>query len=174
MTAKRVHIERSVVISSEPFERVAARLETGVGHHDMPAVARSIAASKIYAERERVVNAATGQSGFMETARFEMGEVLRKETGADAPKIVRFVIGNPLIMKQMVVHVPDAAPYAPVTVVVDQRPDGVHLSYDTMASALAPYGSPEALKVARDLDAKVAALLAAAADRSTLTSQACR
>jgi hypothetical protein len=87
---------------------------------------------------------------------------------------VRFVIGNPLIMKQMVVHVPDAAPYAPVTVVVDQRPDGVHLSYDTMASALAPYGSPEALKVARDLDAKVAALLAAAADRSTLTSQACR
>jgi len=37
------------------------------------------------------------------------------------------------------------------------------LSYDEMASFLATYGSPEALKVASDLDSKVEALLAAAA-----------
>lgn len=43
---------------------------------------------------------------------------------------------------------------------IDERPDGVHLSYDRMASFLAPYENPEALKVARDLDAKVEALLA--------------
>ena len=53
--------------------------------------------------------------------------------------------------------------YAPVTILIDERPDGVHLSYDRMASFLAPYGNPAALKVARDLDAKVEALLAAAA-----------
>jgi hypothetical protein len=33
-----------------------------------------------------------------------------------------------------------------------------------MASYLAPYGNPDALKVARDLDAKVEVLLAAAAE----------
>jgi len=46
---------------------------------------------------------------------------------------------------------------------VDERPDGVHLSYDRMASLLAPYKNAAALKVARELDAKVEALLASAA-----------
>jgi uncharacterized protein (DUF302 family) len=92
------------------------------------------------------------------------GAVLRKETGMGTPKIIRFLIGNPLIMKEMAKHVPDAASYAPVTILVDQRPDGVHLSYDRMASFLSPYGNAEALKVAQALDAKVEALLASCAE----------
>jgi hypothetical protein len=63
----------------------------------------------------------------------------------------------------MVKHVTDAGSYAPVTILVDERPDGVHLSYDRMASFLAPYGNAEALKVAEELDAKVEALLASSA-----------
>ena len=91
------------------------------------------------------------------------GAVLRKETGWDIPRIIRFVIGNPLIMKEMAKHVPDAGSYAPVTVLVDERPDGVHLSYDRMSSLLAPYGSRDALQVAQDLDKKVENLLKQAA-----------
>ncbi len=72
---------------------------------------------------------------------------------------MRFMIGNPLIMKEMAKHVPDAGSYAPVTILVDERPDGVHLSYDKMASLLAPYGNPKALAVARDLDSKIENLL---------------
>ncbi len=124
MTTKRVDIERFIVISSEPFERVVARLEEAVGHPDMRAFAGCVAASKTYADLERVVNGVTGPSGFMEMGRFDMGEVLRKATGAGVPKIVRFLIGNPLIMKQMVVHVPDAASYAPVTVLVPRGGKG--------------------------------------------------
>jgi len=69
------------------------------------------------------------------------------------------MIGNPLIMKEMAKHVPDAGSYAPVTILVDERPDGVHLSYDKMASLLAPYGNPKALAVARDLGSKIENLL---------------
>ena len=76
---------------------------------------------------------------------------------------MRFMIGNPLIMKEMAKHVPDAGSYAPVTILVDERPDGVHLSYDKMASLLAPYGNPKALAVARDLDSKIESLLREAA-----------
>jgi carboxymethylenebutenolidase len=36
---------------------------------------------------------------------------------------------------------------------------GVHISYDRMASLLAPYGNADVLKVARDLDAKLEDLL---------------
>ena len=92
-----------------------------------------------------------------------IGEILRKERGAGTPRSLRLVVGNPLIMKQMVVHVPDAASYAPVTILIDERPDGVHLSYNRMAGYLASYGSELAVHVARDLDAKIETLLTAAA-----------
>src|SRR5260370_3170540 len=99
----------------------------------------------------------------MELARFESGDVLRKERGGQGPKMLRLVVGNPLIMKEMAKAVPDAASYAPVTILIDERADGVHLSYDLMASLLAPYGSEAALVVARDLDTKVETLLEAVA-----------
>jgi hypothetical protein len=63
----------------------------------------------------------------------------------------------------MAEHVPDAGSYAPVTILIDERKDGIHLSYDLMASFLAPYGNLAASQVARDLDSKVEALLTAAA-----------
>ena len=91
------------------------------------------------------------------------GAILRKETGRETPKIIRFILGNPLIMKEMAKHVPDAGSYAPVTVLVDERADGVHLSYDRMASFLAPYGNSAALEVARGLDRKIEDLLRQAA-----------
>jgi hypothetical protein len=69
----------------------------------------------------------------MEFARFDAGDVLRKERAGHGPKIVRLVVGNPLIMKEMAKTVPAAASYAPVTILVDERADGVHLSYDSMA-----------------------------------------
>src|SRR5262249_27611543 len=93
----------------------------------------------------------------------DQGSVLRKETGRDSPRIIRFITGNPLIMKEMARHVPDAGSYAPVTVLVDERADGVHLSYDRMASFLAPYRNDEALQVAEDLDSKGETLLREAA-----------
>jgi len=39
----------------------------------------------------------------------------------------------------------------------------VRISYDRMASYLAPYGNSDALKVARKLDAKIERILTAAA-----------
>ena len=160
---RRVEVERTTVISDQPFDAVVSKLSAAIGHPDMPAFGRAVAAARTSAELEAVVNAATGAAGLMEMARFDIGEVLRKEVAA-TPKALRLVMGNPLIMKEMVKHVPDAASYAQVTVLIDERPDGVYLSYDLMASFLAPYGNAEASEVARQLDDKVMALLTAAAE----------
>ena len=54
---------------------------------------------------------------------------------------------------------PDVS-YALVTILIDERPDGTHLSYDRMASFLEAYGNEDALNVARELDAKIETLLA--------------
>ena len=99
------------------------------------------------------------KNGFMLFMELDHGGVLQKENGKDKPKIVRLIIGNPLIMKEMVKHVPDAGSYALVTVLVDERADGAHLSYDRMASFLSPYGNAAALTVARELDSKIERLL---------------
>jgi uncharacterized protein (DUF302 family) len=163
VATKEINIQRFSVTSSRKFEEVVAAFQQAVGHPDMSEFRRNVTAAGTYAELEKVVHGAVGPSDLMEFTRFDLGEVLRKRNGAAAPRSVRFVVGNPIIMSQMVEHVPDAGSYAPVTVLIDQRPDGVYLSYDRMASFLAPYGNSEALKVARDLDSKVEAVLTAAA-----------
>ncbi len=163
MTTRQLEVERLSVISNESFDRVVANLEALVGRPDMQACRRDITRARTTSELAAIVQQALGASGLMEFTRFDIGEILRKDQEGKAPRILRLVIGNPLIMKQMVVHVPDAASYAPVTILVDERPDGVHLSYDRVASFLAYYGSLDALRVAHYLDTKVEALLMTAA-----------
>ncbi len=163
MPYRQVGLQRFSVTSSRPFADVVAAVDAAIGHPDMAAFQRDIAAARTYAEAEQVTHRAVGPSNLMEFLRLDMGAFLRKATGATTPRMLRLIIGNPLIMKQMAEHVPDAGSYAPVTILIDERADGVHLSYDRMASVLAPYGSPAALQVARDLDTKVEGLLLAAA-----------
>ena len=163
MPTIEVQLQRVSVVSSRPFEEIVRRLTATIGHPDMNAFHTAVATATTVADLEEVVHGAIGSSDLMEFVRFDAGEVLRKERGAHGPKILRLVVGNPLIMKEMAKTVPDAASYAPVTILVDERADGVHLSYDSMASLIAPYGSESALAVARDLDAKVESLLETAA-----------
>jgi len=163
MSIRQFTVERFSVISSKPFSQVVSAIESAIGHPDMRAFGANVAKSASWQELEQVVHAAIGPSGFMEFTRFNLGQILAKEQGANAPKILRMVVGNPLIMKRMAEHVPDAGSYAPVTLLIDERGDGVHLSYDKMESYLAPYANLAALNVARDLDAKVEALLTTAA-----------
>jgi uncharacterized protein (DUF302 family) len=139
-------------------------IDAAIGHPDISAFGKNITSAKSFAGVETVVHTSIGPSGFMEFIRFDLGEILQKDRGEEAPQSLRVVIGNPLIMKQMVEHVPDAGSCAPVTILIDERADGVHLSYDRITSFLASYGNTEALKVARELDAKVEALLTAAAN----------
>ena len=159
MSIRRIEIERFSVTTSKPFEAVVAALKAGVGRLDLAAFANVSKSPGTFAELEEVIIRDMGKTGLMLFLEFDHGAVLRKETGLDKPKIVRLVIGNPLVMKEMAKHVPDAGSYAPVTVLVDERGDGVHLSYDKMVSLLAPYGNQDALKVAQDLDHKVEKLL---------------
>jgi uncharacterized protein (DUF302 family) len=159
MSIRRFEIERFSLTSSKPFEAVVTALKTAVGRLNLVEFANASKGTSTFAEMENVIRRDLGKAGLMLFMELDHGAVLRKETGLDTPKIVRLVIGNPLVMKEMAKHVPDAGSYAPVTVLVDERQDGVHLSYDKMASLLAPYGNADALAVARDLDAKVENLL---------------
>jgi len=160
---RTIEVERFSLISSKPFDQVVAVLYASIGHPDMAEFGRSTHEARSFAELKTAVEKGLSKAGLMLFMQLDHGAILRKETGRETPKMIRFVIGNPLIMKEMVKHVPDAGSYAPVTVLVDERADGIHLSYDRMASFLAPYGNRDALEVARDLDKKIEDLLREAA-----------
>jgi len=159
MPTTTLDVQRVSVISPKPFEKVVETLKTAVGRPDMVEFARATRQAATFADLENVVQKSLGRADLMLFMELDHGAILRKETGKGVPKIVRLLIGNPLIMKEMAKHVPDAGSYAPVTILVDERPDGVHLSYDRMASFLASYGNAQALTVARDLDSKIETLL---------------
>ena len=141
----KIEIERFSLTSSKPFDQVVAAINAAVGHPDMAEFARSTHEARSFAELKSAVEKSLSKLRLMLFMQLDHGAIVRRETGRETPKMIRFVIGNPLIMKEMAKHVPDAASYAPVTVLVDERADGVHSSYDRMASFLAPYGNRDAL-----------------------------
>ena len=159
MTIAKVEVERFSLTSLKPFDAVVAALKAAVGQPNIVEFFQETRATKSFPDLERVVQSGLGRTGLMLFAEFDLGDILRREAEAMTPRIIRLVIGNPLIMKEMVKHVPDAGSYAPVTVLIDERPDGVHVSYDKMESYLRRYGNSEALAVARDLDTKITTLL---------------
>jgi len=157
--AIEVLVRRISIVSHRPFNEVIERLSNAVGHPDMKAFHKGIMEADNVDELERLVQNATGAGELMEFYRFDSGEVLGKGQGAQKIKLMRFLIGNPVIMSRMAKTVPDAAAYAPVTILVHEREDGVYLSYDLMESLLTGYGSSSALEVAKDLDVKIEHLL---------------
>jgi uncharacterized protein (DUF302 family) len=159
---RKIEIERFTLTSSKAFDDVVAAINAEISHPDMAEFLRSIGQAKTASELEATAQKSIAKTGLMLFLQLDHGGIL-SVAGRSTAKMVRLIMGNPLIMKEMAIHVPDAGSYAPVTVLVDERGDGVHLSYDRMANLLAPYGNPDALAVARSLDSKVEALLQRAA-----------
>ena len=151
----KIEVERFSLTSSKPFDEVLAAINDAIGHPDMAELVRSTREARSFAELKNAVEKGLSKIGLMQFMQLDHGAIIRQETGREAPKMIRFTLGNPLIMKEMAKHVPDAGSYAPVTVLVDERADGVHLSYDRMASFLGPYGNRDALEVARNLDKNI-------------------
>jgi uncharacterized protein (DUF302 family) len=163
MAVRQINVERFSLISTKSFADVLSGVEGQIGHPQIKNVLAAVSAAKTEEEVEKIVGANVGPTNLMEFARFDQGEVLRKETGPGGPQMLRLLVGNPVTMKKMARYTHDAGSYAPVTILIDERPDGVYLSYDRMASFLAPYAEPAAIDVARELDATVESVLAKAA-----------
>ena len=160
---RKVEMERFTVISARPFDEIVAAIKASIGNPNMAEFVKSTQEAKSAADLDAAIQPVLGRTGLMLFVEFDQGMIVRKGTERRTSRIIRLVIGNPLIMKEMAKHVPDAGSYAPVTVLVDERADGVHLSYDLMTSLLTPYENSDALNVARGLDAKVEDLLRQAA-----------
>jgi uncharacterized protein (DUF302 family) len=164
VTTKQINVKRVCFVSQKPFREILEAISTGVGHPNMDELWKNIFKARTVEEVDEIMGKVVGPSGLIEFLRFDHGGVIHKGKTGSAPGMVRLVVGNPSIMRRMAERVPDAGSYAPVTILVDERQDGTHLSYDRMTSFLETYGNEDVLTVARELDAKVEKLLASAAN----------
>jgi len=155
----QVPVQRLSLTSDKPFATVLAAIRGGIGHPDMTMFWEEVWNADSFQKVESIVKPALGPTGLMQFGEFDDGGFIRKDRGEGTPQSMRLLIGNPLIMKQMTELAPDAAAYAPVTILIDERDGKVHVSYDRMASLLSVYNNPGATKIAEALDAKIETLV---------------
>jgi uncharacterized protein (DUF302 family) len=168
MPTQQITFTRFSIDSTKSFDEVLHTLDQGISRPKLGELMQQLNAAPNFADYSQLINAVVGPAELMEFLRLDLGAAIAKDPAARAYKIIRIIAGNPLIMRQMVEHVPHAGSYAPITILVYEGGNKVNLCYDTMESLLATYGNETAqneaaLKVARDLDAKVIKLLTTAA-----------
>jgi hypothetical protein len=157
-----VTLRRHVFSSERPFQAVLGGIFAGISQPDIAALFGKLAASTSFAEFTSLVREAQGSAGLMRFLQLDLDNALALDPQAHqgGRRLVRLIAGNPVTMGQMTRHVPDAGSYAPVTILIEELPGGgTRVAYDTVASAIAPYGDPAAAQVAEHLDTEVLGLL---------------
>jgi hypothetical protein len=157
-----VAVRRHRFTSERPFQVVLDGIYAGISQPDIGALFARLAACTSYEEFTALVRQAQGSAGLMRFLQLNLDTVLALDPQAHQAgrRLVRLIAGNPVTMGQMTRHLPAAGSYAPVTILIAELPGGgTQVAYDTVASAIAPYGDAAASQVAQRLDTEVLALL---------------
>jgi hypothetical protein len=159
-TETTVPVRRVTVTTERPFDDVVAAVYAGLGRvPDFRGAVERWSAARDADELDAVVGAVSGSSGLIEFLSLDLGSPLKIRDPQRALRLLRIIAGNPVTMSSMAATVADVGSYAPVTILVAERQQGTTLSYDRVASAIAPYGSDEASAIATSLDDAVVSLL---------------
>jgi uncharacterized protein (DUF302 family) len=144
--------------STKNFDELVAALLADVG--ERPVLINDIAARfEDWPSYEREVAQHVGPSGFMLFASFDHGAWITK-AGIDR-RVLRLVIGNPLIAITMLRHDATAGLFAPVELLLTDEDGGQSaLTYVRPSSLMVVETNPELLAAATTLDDKLAALAA--------------
>jgi hypothetical protein len=157
-----VLVRRHVFDSERPFSSVLEGIFGGISQPDIELLFSKLAASTSYEQFSSLVRQAQGSAGLMRFLQLDLDAVLTLDPQAQdwaGRRLVRLIAGNPVTMGEMTRHVADAGSYAPVTILIQEMPDGSRVAYDTVASAIAPYYDAAASQVAEHLDTEVLDLL---------------
>jgi hypothetical protein len=169
-----VLVRRHVIDSERSFSDVLDGVFGGISRPDIGTLFTELAASTSYGQLSSLVREAQGSAGLMQFLLLELDAALTLDPQATdwtGRRLVRLIAGNPVTMGKMTRQVADAGSYAPVTILIQEMPNGrTQVSYDSVASALARYHDRFASDVAETLDAEVLALLRRATGSSELDS----
>ena len=144
--------------STKGYDEVVSALLADIGEKPVP-IDDFPKAFDSWEAYHQAVEPHVGPSGFMLFASLNHGAWISK--AGIQRKVLRVVLGNPLIAITMLRHDVSAGLFAPVEVLIADEPDGhSSLTYVKPSSLMVVEPNPELLSAARELDAKLAALAA--------------
>jgi uncharacterized protein (DUF302 family) len=144
--------------SATSYDELVAALLADIGEQPVP-IDEFPKAFKTWDSYEQKVQSYVGPSGFMLFGLFNHGGWITK-AGIDR-KVLRVILGNPLIAITMLRHDVTAGLFAPVELLIaDERDGRSSLTYVKPSSLMVVEPNPELLSAATELDTKLAALAA--------------
>jgi uncharacterized protein (DUF302 family) len=142
--------------SAKSYDELLSALLADIGDKPMRINEFAVAADSWQAYQEKVEPHA-GPSGFMLFALLDHGAWIAK--ARIDRKVMRVILGNPLIAITMLRHDVSAGLFAPVELLLmDERENRSSLSYVKKSSLMVVEHNPELLSAAEKLDAKLAEL----------------
>jgi uncharacterized protein (DUF302 family) len=144
--------------SPKSYDELVAALLADIGEKPVP-IDDFAKALKSWESYEQEVQTHVGPSGFILFGQFDHGGWITK-AGIDR-KVLRVILGNPLIAITMLRHDVTAGLFAPVEVLIlDEGDGGSSLTYVKPSSLMVVEPNPELRSAAEELDTKLAALAA--------------
>lgn len=141
--------------STKSYDELLAALLADIGEKPVPIDEFATATDDWQAYEERVRPYA-GPSGFMLFGMIDHGAWITK--AGIGRKVLRVILGNPLIAITMLRHDVTAGLFAPVELLLTDNGTGSSLTYVKPSSLMVMEANPELLSAATELDAKLAAL----------------
>jgi uncharacterized protein (DUF302 family) len=142
--------------SAKSYDELVAALLADIGERPVPINDFATATEGWQSYRERV-ESHVGPSGFMLFALLDHGAWITK-AGIDR-KVLRVILGNPLIAITILRHDVSAGLFAPVEMLlIDEGEGRSSLTYVKPSSLMVVEPNPELRSAAEELDAKLAAL----------------
>jgi uncharacterized protein (DUF302 family) len=142
--------------SSKSYDELLAALLADIGDKPVPVNDIATTSGDWDSFRERI-ESHVGPSGFMLFGLFDHGAWITK---ADIDRrVLRVILGNPLIAITMLRHDVSAGLFAPVELLLTDEGEGSSLTYVKPSSLMVVEPNAELLSAAEELDAKLAALV---------------
>jgi uncharacterized protein (DUF302 family) len=141
--------------SAKSYDELVAALFADIGETPVE-LDDAVKTSDNWQSYQQQVEPYVGPSGFMLFKLFDHGAWITK-AGINR-KVLRVVLGNPLIAITMLRHDVTAGLFAPVEVLLVDEGDGSSLTYIKPSSLMVFEPNPQLLSAAEELDNKLAAL----------------
>jgi uncharacterized protein (DUF302 family) len=139
--------------SNRHFEETRARFDERVPMFDGATSVELVLDGASWLQVEAAVDARVGPTGLVALARLDQGALLSLQ--GELLEATLYLVGNPVVARQVTHHDPAAALYAPFRVAIYRDTNGVHIAYDQPSIVFASLGSPSIDLIASQLDDKI-------------------
>jgi uncharacterized protein (DUF302 family) len=139
--------------SNLDFNETRARFDERVPAFEDAAGIELVLGGASWSEVQAAVDARVGPTGLVALSRLDQGALLSLE--GEPLEATLYLVGNPIIAREVTRHEPAAALYAPFRVAVYRDTTGVHIAYDKPSSIFASLGSSGIDAIAVELDDKI-------------------